>query len=155
MKTLNYFPTVFIMALVLSGCEKYELDRQMRALCEKDGGSRVYERVVLPANMFDQSGYPFPGWQSRLLKGDRLSPDYLYLEEEKILKAGEPFNGSGEGRLRRVQVKIVRKSDSKVLGETVGYFRAGGDGPFWWGHPSNNSCPKVGEPIEKLVFIKK
>lgn len=42
--------TVFIPTL--NGCEKYALDRQMRELCEKDGGTKVYETVILPKNIF-------------------------------------------------------------------------------------------------------
>lgn len=153
MNQKKLFRLIFAWAVLismLSGCEKYSLDRQMKELCEKDGGSKVYETVTLPADMFDEYGYPFPGWRKRL-KGDRLSKEYLYIREEKILKDGKP--SKGEGRLRRVNVRIIRKTDFKTLGETIGYFRAGGDG-IVLGHHTTNACPKIGEPIEKLVFLK-
>ena len=148
---------LFCAILFLIGCsEKEALDHQMEMLCEQDGGSKVYEKVVLPADMFDAEGYPFPGWRDRLGKVNRLSDEYLYLEEEKIIKNGNPFSGNGEGKLWRSQQKIVRRSDSKLLGEFVGYYRAGGDGRLWFGHPSSNYCPKgSGVPIEKQVFIKR
>jgi len=142
---------VILVTFATAGCEKYALDRQMKELCERDGGSRVFETVELPAHMFDESGYPFPGWRKRPDE-NRLGINYIYVRKEKIIKNGNPLKG--EGRLRRVQVKIIRKSDSKILGETVGYFRAGGDGVVI-GHHTSNSCPASGEPIEKLVFVKK
>ncbi len=139
-----------VAVLALTGCEKYELDRQMQTLCEKDGGNKVYETVPLPANMFDESGYPFPGWRQRS-KEERLGNDYSYLYESTIIKDGEPTKG--EGKLWRSRVKIVRKSDGKLLGETIVYSRSGGDG-IVLGHSTSNSCPTTGGPIEKSVFIK-
>lgn len=143
---------VMLLGRCLSGCEKDKLDRQMEALCQLDGGSKLYEKVVLPEKMFDESGYPFPGWRARLNREDRLSKDYLYLDESKTLKAGDPFKG--EGQLTKSHIKIIRKSDGKVLGESIEYSRAGGDGLFFV-HPSSNYCPRgSGGPIEKLVFVQ-
>lgn len=151
MKFTNYTFLVFLV-FNLFGCEKDKLDKQMAELCKKDGGNKVYETVVLPAHMFDESGYPFPGWRDRQDKEDRLSKDYLYIHDKTILKDGDPFKG--QGRLSRIQIKVVRKKDQKILGETVAYIRAGGDG-FVLGHYTMNSCPKAAEPIEKGVFIKR
>ena len=145
---------IFIIFLIFSlcGCEKDKLDKQMEELCKKDGGSKVYETVILPAYMFDESGYPFPGWRDRLNNEDRLSKDYLYIREEKVLKNGDPLKG--EGQLSRFRTKIIRRSDSKLLGEKVFYTRVGGDG-IVIGHYTMNTCPKTGEPIEKSIFVKR
>lgn len=150
-KFISSFVVITLFTGIFCSCEKDKLDRQMAEFCQKDGGSRVYEKIVLPEEMFDESGYPFPGWRNRLNREDRLSKDYLYIHEDKILKPGDPFKG--EGQLSRIHIKIIRKSDNKLLGETVAYIRAGGDG-FVIGHYTMNSCPKTGEPIEKLVFVK-
>lgn len=141
-----------LFALSLCGCEKDRLDKQMAELCKKDGGSKVYETVALPADMFDESGYPFPGWRDRQDKEDRLSKDYFYVREEIILKAGDPLKG--EGQLSRFHTKIIRRSDSKLLGEKIFYTRTGGDG-IVIGHFTMNTCPKTDEPIDKLIFIKR
>ncbi len=141
---------LLLIGLFLTGCEKTELDRQMQALCQKDGGVQVYEKVLLPESMFDESGYPFPGWRDRP-KSEKLGKDYDYAREEMILKDGEPFKG--QGRLTKSNIKIYRKSDRKLLGESISYGRAGGDG-IVLGHPTTNSCPATGGPIEKSVFVK-
>lgn len=153
-RTFGFFAVcvVFLVPL-LTSCEKYQLDRQMEELCKKDGGVKIYETVKLPPEMFDESGYPFPGWRDRLHKEDRLSKDYLYVEETTVLKDGDPFAYEGKGRLSKWHIQIIRRSDQKVLGEATGYSRTGGD--FWSPHPSSNHCPTNGNgPIEKLVFIK-
>ena len=149
-KLLFFAFTIVITSLVLTGCEKDELDRQMEALCAKDGGNKVYETVALPADMFSESGQPFSSVKSRSQEG-KLGSEYIYLNEIKILKEGDILKG--EGRLLRGHIKIIRKSDSKLLGESIAYGRSGGDG-FVLGHPSSNSCPKEGGPIEKSIFIK-
>lgn len=151
-KIFLYLSLFVLFAFCLCGCEKEKLDKQMAELCQEDGGSKVYETVVLPANMFDEYGYPFPGWRDRLKSEDRLSKDYLYIHEEKILKNGDPLKG--EGQLSRFNTKIIRRSDNKLLGEKVFYIRAGGDG-IVIGHHTMNVCPKTGESIEKSVFINK
>ena len=71
------------VAILLSGCEKFALDRQMEELCKKDGGVKVYETVTLPPEMFDQWGDPFPGWRGRTLE-DRLGPEYRYAWKPSI-----------------------------------------------------------------------
>lgn len=51
-------PLVFAMifGLLLAGCEKARLDAQVKELCAKDGGIKVYETVKLPADRFNQWG---------------------------------------------------------------------------------------------------
>ena len=58
----NVLLALIATAMSFSGCEKYKLDQQMESLCQQDGGNKVYEKVILPDEMFDESGYPFPGW---------------------------------------------------------------------------------------------
>lgn len=145
--------TMTLAMVLLVGCEKYALDRQMEELCKKDGGIRVYETVKLPASMFDQNGSPAPGTKSREIE-DRLGPSYQLVREEAYLKQGNPVKG--EGQLRRTHWKITRKSDGKLLGEAVRYGRSGGDF-IALGHFSSNSCPlHLGgdEPVVRAVFIK-
>ncbi len=113
-----------LIGILLTGCERDSLDRQMAELCAKDGGIKVHETVTLPPEMFDQNGDPFPGWRSRP-ESQRLGDDYRLVEETRYLKQGDPLKG--EGRLTRYQSRVVRMSDGKVLGEGIMYGRSGGD----------------------------
>lgn len=146
--------------LLLTGCEKYALDRQMEELCKKDGGVKVYEIVTLPPEMFDQWGDPFPGWRQRVLQGrpeEMLGSEYRYVVETVYLKKGNPHQLFSEGVLRRYSEKIVRISDNKLLGESVVYGRTGGE-VILLGHPSGSMCPTFKSAEEKLirsVFLKK
>lgn len=149
-------PNLALAALVLlplQGCEKYELDRQMHALCEKDGGLRVYETVTLPPDKFDQNGDPFPGWRTRP-ESLRLGADYRLIHDVSYLRQGDPVKG--EGQLSRSHWKVLRTSDNKVLGEGVSYGRSGGDF-IAVGHFTSNSCPsRFGAPrvVINAVFVK-
>lgn len=149
-------PNLALAALVLlplQGCEKYELDRQMHALCEKDGGLRVYETVTLPPDKFDQNGDPFPGWRTRPDEA-RLGDEFRLIRETTELKRGDPMKG--EGRLTRYHWKVLRKVDGKVLGEGTMYGRSGGDF-IALGHFTSDTCPAgLGVPrdVIQAVFVK-
>ncbi|MBX3647692.1 MAG: hypothetical protein KF766_08520 [Rhodocyclaceae bacterium] len=143
--------------LLLTGCEKYTLDRQMEELCAKDGGVKVYETVTLPPEMFDQWGDPFPGWRKKVLQGkpeERLGSEYRYVMEIENLKCGDALNGEGE--LRRFVVRIYRRSDSKLMGEATSYGRSGGDF-IAIAHPTSKSCPasQSESDLIRAVFLKK
>jgi hypothetical protein len=147
---------IAITGVSLSGCEKAALDRQVEELCKKDGGVKVYETVTLSPEMFDQDGNPFPGWRGRPLE-DRLGPDYRYLTETHYLKQGDPNQLFSEGVLSRYSEKIVRVSDSKLMGESVVYGRTGGEA-ILLGHPSGTMCPilkSADETLIRSVFVKK
>lgn len=123
--------------LPMMGCEKWELDRRMEELCKQDGGVKIYETVKLPPELFDQNGDPFPGWRKRPL-AERFGSDYLYERAEAVLKAGDPIEG--EGRLLRVEQRLIRRADSKLLGSSVVYLRSGGDF-IAYAHPTSKICP--------------
>lgn len=54
-----------ILLLSLGGCgSKYAADKELQALCAKDGGMKVYERVVLPASEFSRWGQPLDRYWS-------------------------------------------------------------------------------------------
>lgn len=137
---------------LVTGCEKFELDRQMEELCKKDGGVRVYETVKLSPEMFEPLGDPFPGWRKRKPE-DRLGADYLYEETDTILKVGDPLKG--QGRLVRTERQIIRRSDKKLMGESVRYGRSGGDF-IAFDHFTSNSCPvrQGSNDVIRQVFIK-
>jgi hypothetical protein len=142
-----------LIGILLTGCERDSLDRQMAELCAKDGGIKVHETVTLPPEMFDQNGDPFPGWRSRP-ESQRLGDDYRLLMETVYLKQGDPLKG--EGRLDRTEVKVIRIVDNKILAMGVSYGRSGGDF-IVVDHFSSSSCPpRLGEPrsVIRSVFLK-
>ena len=47
---------VFLGLLWIAAGEKWWLDYQVRELCAKDGGVKVYETVTLPPDKFNQYG---------------------------------------------------------------------------------------------------
>ena len=115
---------------LLAGCEKDRLDAQVRDLCAKDGGVKVYETVKLPPEEFDKYGaVRIPS------KQDAKSEDQYYYEWNVLhYKDGNPS-------MRRDHFLVFRRSDSKLLGEAISYARRGGDMPGPW-HPSSFRCPE-------------
>lgn len=137
--------TTLVATLLLPGCEKYALDRQMEELCAKDGGVRVYEKVVLPAEMFDKTGQLITDSREVLENGTvilrHVGDKYVIEHLEEVIHPGNPHSGFiSEGRLLKHVTLIKRVSDKKILGAEISYGRTGGD--LTLGHPSQNYCPK-------------
>lgn len=125
--------------LLLAGCEKARLDEQVRELCAKDGGIKVYETVTLPRERFDKYGeVPIP--EKRLAKP---SAEYFYVWDIHNIKSGSPS-------LKRNHFKLFRRSDEKLMGEGIGYVRSGGDLPGPW-HESAFHCPDPSDYSIKFV----
>jgi len=92
----------------------------------------------------------FPQYRGRPMGNGRFGPDYLMRSDERIVVPGNPS-------LYRFTTAIVRRSDNRVMGQTVSYVRRGGDLMFGPWPDSSYSCGN-GLPsspaIEKQVFIK-
>ena len=144
---------MFASMSLLSACEKYELDRQMEALCKKDGGVCVYETVELPKSQFNDLGSPFSKEYSQAKRQeDRLGSDYRFVTNVEILKDGDALKGQGE--LMRFHEQIFRRSDGKLLGESMLFGRSGGDF-IAFAHPTSDSCPRQQNTMTliKSVFV--
>lgn len=133
------------MIALLASCEKARLDEQVKELCAKDGGVKVFETVRLPAEKFDSHGNPMLPAKARSKPGDQ----YYYELETEYLKTGNP-------EFWRSRHRVIRASDGKVLGESIRYVRRGGDLPGPW-HESSFGCPEIGsEPsLERSIFLRK
>lgn len=135
---------VFLGLLWIAAGEKWWLDYQVRELCAKDGGVKVYETVELPSERFDKWGnVRIPN------KKHAQSTDEYYFESDDY------YYREDNPKLLRSRYQIVRRSDGKVLGESVYYGRGGGDLPGPW-HGSSFTCPEPTESIglEKSIFLK-
>jgi hypothetical protein len=130
----------------LLGCtrERDLVDEQVRQLCAKDGGVRVFERVQLAADQFDPDGEILVLSE----KSSKPTDKYYHVRDVIHLRKGNP-------EMWRAHYKLIRKSDSKVLGEAISYTRRGGDLPGPW-HPSSFGCPHDADisDISKAVFYK-
>ncbi len=144
---------LLLTLLFLAGCSKnftqMQMDAKMHALCEKDGGIRVYETVRLPPEDFNKYGQidfynPTQGENS-------LGPKYIWKWEMKTLYSeGEGLTGDDLTYaldLIRYHGQLYRRSDGKLLGEYISYARRGGDSKFFMlsvggPPPTHDSCPK-------------
>lgn len=131
---------------VLAG-EKLFYDTQVRYLCGKDGGIKVYETVKLPNEQFNQWGQidfyrPTQGENA-------LGGKYSFKRDVHYYRRGNP-------QVSRERYQVVRHGDNKLLGEAIRYGRGGGDLPGPW-HPSSFSCPSYmdGGPnaLLKKIFV--
>ena len=160
-RAVNSVRVAFSIALVMGslltlvGCERWALDRRMEELCKKDGGVKVYETVTLPASEFSDTGQPLARYIP-LAKSDAdyLGPDYRYVQEREVLIGMTANAEKGEGRLSRWYLAIYRRSDGRLLGESISYGRTGGDGLTFGFQPSGDHCPKPRNDLVKSVFVK-
>lgn len=107
---------ILLAPMLVSNAVKAYYDWQVREMCAKDGGVRVYETVELPAEKFNQWGQPnFP---IPITPYDDLdeADDYFLIWEITNIKFGNP-------KLDRTHFRLIRRSDNKVLGESVSYSR--------------------------------
>ena len=152
-KTNSSLPQVLVMAgamttlaglLWLAEGEKWQADRQVRELCAKDGGVRVYETVRLPPEEFNRWG------QVRIPSKKNAGPEdaHFYEASTTYLKHGNP-------EIWQSKYKVYRQADNKLLGESLGYARRGGDLPGPW-HESSFACPVSTDitDLNRQIFIK-
>ena len=140
--------SVFVL---LAGCEreKHRLDEEVRRLCAKDGGVKVYETVKFTPKLLDRFGRI---WIPSI--EDANESDEYYYVSEKVYLYGGKTSQIEEAVMWRDHDQVIRRSDGKILGESVYYARRGGDIPGPW-HPSHFGCPELKDLglIEK-VFIR-
>ncbi len=123
--------------------EKARLDREVSRLCTINGGIRIYETVMLPAEKFDQYG------QISIPHKDSANPEdeYFYQSSTIYLIKGNP-------ELVEYHYEIYRKFDEKPLGEIINYSRRGGGVPGPW-HVNAFRCPsETDADLNKKIFIK-
>lgn len=121
---------------------KWRADKLVDELCAKDGGSEIYEVVKLPAEKFDAYGQAI---LPPSIKYAKVNDDYYY--DSSIIEIRGKLDGAQIGDLviLRVETKIVRASDKKVMAKLVSYGRRGGD-PISPAHPSSYKCPSGNFP---------
>lgn len=150
------FLGLILLALAYFGfCEarKAYWDHQVKLMCEKEGGIKVYERMPIPREYIDKDGLirirSKPKNPAHPLAFEATPTDTFYYEwiEESIKQGGLAVG--------RHNLKVYRASDKKVLGSMIVYSRSGGDFPTF-AHPSSISCPDIQNRPDLLnsIFIK-
>lgn len=121
-------------------------DYRVREMCAKDGGVKVFETVKLPSEKFNEWGQinfyrPTQGERS-------LGPEYVFLSDVYHYRKSNP-------QVARYHIQVFRRSDGKLLGESISYGRGGGDLPSP-SHGSGFHCPKeYGDiPFFEKLFIQ-
>ena len=141
--TINMLRTLKWLAILpfLFGCEQARVDALMEELCQKDGGMKIYEKVVLPADQFRESGIPkfFETW-------NRSSGSYYFRSDTERLKQSKPT-------LEKLTFSVIREIDKKLLAQYVVYLRIGGG--FVWvpGPDPSKSCPSDANDIVFLTYV--
>ncbi len=99
-------------------------------MCRNDGGVKVYETVLVSKNRYINGVGKIAPYKQFIKPADEYyqdSDDYYY-------RTGQPD-------VWRSRHKVIRRSDGKVLGESIFYSRRGGNFQGPW-HESNYGCPK-------------
>lgn len=144
-KMLLLIPAALVILLFLAigffeGRKAY-WDYQVREMCEKDGGVKVYETVKLPSEMLNQWGQV--SFQIPTKQNAKPLDDYYFEWDVHHYLRGSP-------EVWRNHFTLVRVKDKKILGEAIGYSRRGGDFPGPW-HESSFGCA----PDADISVLKK
>lgn len=127
-----------------------QADKLVDELCSKDGGIRVYEFVSLPKARFNQWGQ-FHVFEKRAM---RPRDDYYTVWKTEDLIGNHNSYDVGKLTVYRHHFLMYRTADKKILGESVGYTRRGGDPIGYW-MPSAYSCPKdIDNELSKQIFVE-
>ena len=136
---------LFAWFLWIAVGENMWLDHQVKELCAKDGGVKVYETVVLPAERFDKYGVV------RIPDKQFAKPEDEYYSEAE----DHYYYRESNPTVYQSKYRTIRRSDGKVLGESIYYSRGGGGlyGPW---HGSSFSCPDPtrSTELEPKIFVK-
>ena len=125
------------------------LDHQVRELCAKDGGVKVYETVELPRERFDKYGN-FDISACRFVKPE---DEYCLESKTDYLLRGDP-DSIGSPEIFQKTYKVIRQSDGKLLGQRSSFIRRGGGLPGPW-HPSSFSCPERISLVKSIFIMEK
>ncbi len=135
------------LALFATACSrgpivKARLDAEVDRLCTIDGGVKAYETAPLTPDLLDWAGRIWIPYKAHAKPSDK----YYIQSDSRYYREGNP-------EVRRDDIRIVRRSDGKVMGEAIGYSRRGGDLPGPWAD-SSYRCPKVWN-LESAIFKKR
>jgi hypothetical protein len=146
MRLVNLFGGLMAV-LSIVGCERYKLDQKPEGLWRLDAGVKVYETVTLPSAEYAQLS-KFAATKAR---EEYYGPRFRYVSKDETLVGTKNGPLHGQGRLTRTYEAVYRRSDDRLLGESVRYFRTGGENIVGSGPPSSAQCsqkiPDLGQSV--------
>lgn len=146
---LLLIPAVFLVLIaatfVFYEGRKAYWDYRVREMCEKDGGNTTYEKVNISRAQFQTWGGIGDVLGIPSESDNRKDIPFFRRSRDETLRIGNP-------QLVRLETDFVRRSDEKLMGKSVHYFRRDGDFPSW-AHESSFGCSVPTLPIEKTIFI--
>ena len=114
---------------------------------------KVYQKVVLPPQMFDRNNnVHMTTIKKEGINQVIIADNYTQKSQVQTIKDGDPLKG--EGLLQREKYQIIRLSDGFVMAESTKYGRVGGDGAFHVGFHTQSRCPLVEGGLVPKVFNK-
>jgi len=138
-----------LFSITLAGCMGYVpgqqsyWDAQINEMCERDGGVTIYERVKISKKdsvfLWGQ-GLPLPTENTR-----KDSPYFWEMTEKKI--------HDSYPKVVRAEDLVKRRSDGKVLGKSIRYWRGGGDFPTGFSEATSFICPQDANLSEQIFLI--
>jgi len=136
-----------LLIAVVIFCEgrKAYWDHRVREMCEMDGGVTVFEKITISDEEYRRLGGVAGGLP--LPHKDKVGKDhpYFYQTNEDKIHEWEPEVVRGE-------TIVKRRSDGKILGRSIDYWRRGGDFPTGLFHDSSFSCPEKRILLSKQIF---
>ena len=115
-------------------------------MCKNDGGVIVYETVQLSEKEYRELGGTNRGIALPTeADAERLGRPYFRRESDTRIHGSNP-------EAVRSDTTIVRRSDKKILGRLVQYWRTGGDIPTGMLAPSSFICPAV-KTFERAILV--
>ena len=135
-------PCVFLVAKIVlplfSDCvtpSQIMADAELDLLCAIDGGIRVYETVMLSPDKLNKYGQI--NFYRPTLGESALGSEYTYKRDFRYYRKGDPaVQGIHVIGMKRHNIQVTRKTDMKLLGEVVMYYRVGSDFPDHWYYSS-------------------
>jgi len=136
-----------VLTVIFFEWRKASWDARVREMCAKDGGVAIYETVELSEEEFKrlgggQGGLPLPSASSK-----EISYPFFYELVDSSIRESNPS-------VMRTDMLVIRRSDGKVLGRSIQYFRRGGDFPTGIVEDSAFICPENLQITTQIFRVK-
>lgn len=129
------------LLLALTSCMGYVpggkiyWDSRVDELCRKDGGVTVYETVTLRKSDYERLSQLLSVEVTSSTRSTNSARPYIVHVTQTTIRERDPEVG-------RSETKVIRRSDSRVLGQAVQYWRRGGGLPTGISEASTYACPE-------------
>lgn len=144
-----------LIPILFSGCVGYVpgqqsyWDAQVREMCERDGGVKIYEKLHISKSDIDLLGR-VDGKIDMPIK-QLAKPNSPAYAELKITNLND-----GNPQVTRTESTIIRRIDQVTIAQWIVYSRFGGDFPSL-SHPSTFRCPdikKITADLQSLFIVE-